>query len=512
MAGIIRRRYLGGAGAVLGGLLAAACGEVEVRYVQGPAGPAGPAGPRGEQGATGQTGAAGAAGAAGQAQTFVQEKVVTVEKIVDTSQGILTSKNPVTISWTTFRAKSDWGPLMQNSFREKFPHITVDLRHLQDIKAPAEGQHGNYPKMWALVAAEDLGDVFAWDPSHWVFYNAIRREVVRPLDDFMATDKLDLTQWFEPFITYQRWEGKIWGLPSWGWTGQDGILYNESMLQEAGLEFPDVTSPDYSMQSLYELAVQANQFHQRNGGFGIRTTLPGAAGVTIMCRAFNSDNLTQDGTKFIVHSDEKAREGMRWVYDLSNRERAMAVDAEHATRPLPEGISFNGGKIAIQQAGSLSVFGAIRTVEADDSPLFSFKSALFPKRTDGKRPSQLRGGTWQVGEPKSGTKHPEEGYEFVKHLSSRFGSLTFNTVGRNGALVRPDIMDDPWFSDPRFRVFLENFNNSMLHVVPVNFRGADYEGAVSTSLRPWLRGEVGFENGLISAEEAVNIVLAKDPL
>ena len=155
MAGIIRRRYLGGAAAAVGGLLAAACGEVEVRYVQGPTGPAGAAGPRGSQGATGGTGAAGAAGAAGQAQTFVQEKVVTVEKIVDTSQGILQSKNPVTISWTTFRAKSEWGPLMQNSFREKFPHITVDLRHLQDIKAPAEGQHGNYPKMWALVAAED---------------------------------------------------------------------------------------------------------------------------------------------------------------------------------------------------------------------------------------------------------------------------------------------------------------------------------------------------------------------
>ena len=45
----------------------------------------------------------------------------------------------------------------------------------------------------------------------------------------------------------------------------------------------------------------------------------------------------------------------------------------------PEGVSFNGGKIAIQQAGSLSVFGAIRTVEKDEASLFSFKSALFPK-------------------------------------------------------------------------------------------------------------------------------------
>ncbi len=58
MASIIRRRYLAGGATVLGGLLAAACGEIEVRYVQGPAGPA---------------------GAAGQTQTIVQEKVVTVE-------------------------------------------------------------------------------------------------------------------------------------------------------------------------------------------------------------------------------------------------------------------------------------------------------------------------------------------------------------------------------------------------------------------------------------------------
>ncbi len=69
-------------------------GEVEVRYVEGPAGPAGPAGTQGERGATGATGAKGATGAAGQTivvekevpvvveKTVVQEKVVTVEKPV----------------------------------------------------------------------------------------------------------------------------------------------------------------------------------------------------------------------------------------------------------------------------------------------------------------------------------------------------------------------------------------------------------------------------------------------
>ena len=34
MEGVIRRQYLGGAAAAVGGLLAVACGEPEVRYVE----------------------------------------------------------------------------------------------------------------------------------------------------------------------------------------------------------------------------------------------------------------------------------------------------------------------------------------------------------------------------------------------------------------------------------------------------------------------------------------------
>ena len=82
MARVIRRRYLGGAAATLGGVLAAACGEVEIRYVQGPPGPAGPAGAQGERGAAGAAGAKGAAGAAGQTIVVEKEKPVVVEKEV----------------------------------------------------------------------------------------------------------------------------------------------------------------------------------------------------------------------------------------------------------------------------------------------------------------------------------------------------------------------------------------------------------------------------------------------
>ena len=58
------------------------CGEVEIRYVQGPAGPAGPAGAQGERGATGAAGAQGQGRAAGQTIVVEKEKPVVVEKEV----------------------------------------------------------------------------------------------------------------------------------------------------------------------------------------------------------------------------------------------------------------------------------------------------------------------------------------------------------------------------------------------------------------------------------------------
>ena len=67
----------GAAGAVL-----AACGEVEVRYVQGPAGPAGPSGQQGARGGAGTAGTKGAAGSAGQTIVIEKEKPIIVEKVV----------------------------------------------------------------------------------------------------------------------------------------------------------------------------------------------------------------------------------------------------------------------------------------------------------------------------------------------------------------------------------------------------------------------------------------------
>ena len=68
-------------------------------------------------------------------------------------------------------------------------------------------------------------------------------------------------------------------------------------------------------------------------------------------------------------------------------------------------------------------------------------------------------------------------------------------------------MNDDYFKDPNFRVFLENFENSMTHVVPANLNGFDFEAAYSKFGLPWYKGEVGFEDGLITLNTEVQKIL-----
>jgi len=400
---------------------------------------------------------------------------------------------PEKIVWSTFRGGADggkWRQMQIDRYQAKFPRTKVDLQVLTQ----------DYPKQFALAAAGSLGDVYAWDPSHWVFYDAINRRVIRPVDEYLKRDKFDLGQFYKPFNEYQRWDGKTWGLPSWGWTGHDGLLYNTELAQQAGVTFPDPKSAQWTMQSLYDIVVRLNRLVSPAGGFALSTTLPGAIAVTIFCRAGNGDNLSADGKKSLL-LDAKNKEAMRWVYDLAHKEKAVATPGRYEGNV---GDLFMNGKVAMEQAGSLSVFTRNK---ANTGGQLKFKSVLFPKRQDGKRPSQLRGGTWNVGVESAGTRSPDAAWELIKLITDREGALTLNTIGGEGALVRPDIMTDAYFADPNFKVYLENFENAMVHIVPSNFRGQEFETTVNDSGLPWYKGEVGMDDGLRTWNEAIQRVL-----
>ena len=105
--------------------LVVACGEVEVRYVQGPPGPAGPAGPQGERGAAGAAGAKGASGAAGQTIVIEKEKPVIVEKVVE--RAVTVSAPAVPGSGSPDRR--EYRPLPPQGWSEDRPYDTTFFRN-----------------------------------------------------------------------------------------------------------------------------------------------------------------------------------------------------------------------------------------------------------------------------------------------------------------------------------------------------------------------------------------------
>jgi multiple sugar transport system substrate-binding protein len=348
------------------------------------------------------------------------------------------------LNWDTFRGVgTPWPDQRIKAFQDANSGWKVTLR---PIPLANGNQMDAYPKMYAMYAGGTLGDVFAFDPSHWEFYRAVPKGLMRPLDDLIARDHFDLTQFYAPFMDMQKLNGKTWGLPSWGWSGQDGFIYNQVIFQKEGIAEPDQNSPAWTMDAVRQLAKKLTKMGS-NGAYdryGMNLAL-GAPGASVYTRAYNQADF-YDPKKSLI-ADPQVMPAFQWVQDMAQIDKSIALPGgfQGANTDL-----FASGKLAIIQSGSLTAFNANKAIK--DPKAVVVRSALFPKRSDGKRPSQMRGGTWNVG---SKSKNQDAAWKFIQLLDNKEGTLTFNTIGGNGALVRPDVMSDPYFSLPGFVPFKE---------------------------------------------------------
>ena len=251
MAGVIRRRYLGGAAAALGGLLAAACGEIEVRYVQGPAGPSGPAGARGATGSAGSAGQTGAAGSAGQTQVVVQEKVITVEKVVE--KVVETQKVPVKLTYLNKHfpgtVNYEWDNLMYERMREEFPHIVFEHSPISTSRKEA------------FIVRASAGVPAHMVQNDWgVWLDLARGGSILELTDHFKREKVVPTETFLRWSVEQySYAGRMFGFPLS--QSSDSFPYNKGLFDKAGLPHPptDVTDQTWTMETYLETLQKLKQ-------------------------------------------------------------------------------------------------------------------------------------------------------------------------------------------------------------------------------------------------------------
>jgi ABC-type glycerol-3-phosphate transport system substrate-binding protein len=410
--------------------------------------------------------------------------------------GSAPASDTVNLKWDTFRAPgTGWNEERIETFQEANPNVTIEFRPLT-----GSTQQDNYGKMYAQHAAGDLGDICAFDPSHFHFWRAINKQIIMPLDDLVEADSTDLTQWYERFMSLQYFEGKLYGLPSWGWAGWDTLVTNAVHFREAGIELPEPTAHDTSMDSIGEWARALYRDGER---FGL-TVGYGETALTVLCRIWNSFLINAEGTQSLLLDDENAQTALRWMYDLAVVDKVLPAPGSVENMPSAQ----NEGRIAMNWGGSLNVRNFKR--DAQDAAVAEAWQILFPTREDGAFPSQLRGGTWNI---LNGTAHPTEAFQFLKHITSTEGSYSFNIVGGNGAFVRPDVMQQLIETDPVHEWFLPNLENGLPAHAPANSRGREYTDAVAQygALLFDPTQPVEFEKGLEDLHNSIQTVLDMEP-
>ena len=149
-----------------------------------------------------------------------------------------------TVGWDTFRgftpghgvAPDDGGVLPGEApqRQDRRPGDRPGRREPAE-RLPQDAGHGCRPAPWARCTPGT--------PLHWQLYQAVRRNIIRPIDELITRDKFDLKQYYAPSSSTRSGRARPGAFPSWGWTGQDGILYNTELAQQAGVTFPAQTPP-----------------------------------------------------------------------------------------------------------------------------------------------------------------------------------------------------------------------------------------------------------------------------
>lgn len=402
----------------------------------------------------------------------------------------------VLLKWDTFRGPgTGWNEERIKTFQEQYPNVEIEFRPLTGAS-----QQDNYGKMYAQFAAGDLGDVIAFDPSHFHFWRAIDKGIIGPLDDLVAADKTDLKQWFDQFINLQYYKGKLYGLPSWGWAGQDTIVINALHLKEAGITPPDPVGHDTSMETYAEWA---RRLYKKDERFGLGIVYDEGHLVTLT-RAFNGDLIDAEGRKCLLMDDKNAQEALRWAYKLAVEEKILPrpADMQNMASALLD------GKLSMYWGGSLNVRNFKRDIK--DPSVAEATQGLLPMRADGRPPSQIRGGTWNILKD---SKHPQEAFQFIKHITSFEGTMGFNLVAGQGAFVRPDVLQELIKRDPVHEWFVPNLENGIPAHAPANSRGREYTDACQQWATRMMdpNENIPFEQGLQDLHNNIQKVLDMEP-
>lgn len=352
-------------------------------------------------------------------------------------------------------------------FMEEFPNIEVEKESFPGAEYSA--------KLATMQAGGTLGDVVWSALGGATIQFAWANNVVAPIDDLVAAQNVDLSEWYEGCIDAITVEGNLLGLPFKAHPGLAVIYLNATAFEEAGLDLP---TADWTIEEQTDLALQLTE---RDGD---RTTqfgyFPSATwkGFVTGTRAFGGELINEDGTVCLLNSDA----GVAYTNHL------YELFQVHRVAPTPEQMLGLANDMWI--SGVLSMYQGGTSVAVTDAAIGdSFEWVALP---NAKGPAGVGGSDYEVDAycVTTTARHPNESFEWVKYLCNHESGVQLGIIGGTVG-GRPDVYGDEQLLVHPYRVvFKEIMDNAMDSRITANWRQEEAQVAIEQLMQPLWAGEV----------------------
>jgi multiple sugar transport system substrate-binding protein len=274
------------------------------------------------------------------------------------------------------------------------------------IKIKAEPISGNYyTKLQTMMAGGVAPDVIYMQNKSLADYRD--RGVLLNLSPYIEKDSYDLEDICKlGFEEGGIKEGAVYGIPVTGTA--EVLIYNKDLFDKAGLKYPDQAwTWNDMLEAARKLTLDTNG-DGRIDQYGV-SIIPGWWAADIAWIWANGGQVFSSDLSKCIVNNARAREAIQFMVDLTNKYKVTpkGIIGSEVSNVAELFMTSKLGMYLGLPYQALSDFSTVRSLNWD--------IALMPLSNSGRRVVRYTGECWSVS---SGSKHPREAWELVKHLSS----------------------------------------------------------------------------------------------
>ncbi|MBR7833100.1 ABC transporter substrate-binding protein [Actinospica durhamensis] len=376
-----------------------------------------------------------------------------------------------------------WGSFSGDQIAQINKQLAAFNSSQKDIHVTYESQGVLEPKLLTAVASgKDVPDVVLWDRYQTSLYAP--KGALSAIDDLVARDRVDLTDFFQQPLGEMRIEGKLYGLPML--VDNRSLLYNKTILDGAGISPPSTWD---------EIAAAAAELTQYSGG---KLTRSGFAiddvGLFNMYIMQAGGKMLSSDKKSVAFDSAAGMAVLDYWSELVSQKKVYQVG-------FAQGIDgFGTGAIALKYDGpwNMPTYDAVSGFEY---------GVVAPATGPGGDKGAITGGFGLV--IPTAAKNRDAAWEFMKWWCT----VPANAVGfsKISSWLPGSIKatQDPYFSTGHWPAFVQTMDFATVRPNTPGY--SDVEGkALDPQLQNFLAGHTGAQSALATAASQGNQILTQN--